>query len=199
MTQENCPDCGRPKAQYAEDILQGACPKWWAIRDETAEAECKKFRNDLSTPVQRSRKIIDALNKQGGGKVLHGVLQASIIATANDMERVMIEKSKLRSDKVNAMLEESQKIIIQLYAKSLTLAEAREKIIGIIDGLENLTDFCIICGRSYEPGKSVHLIAIQMINYVSDNLSWKSEARTLLPCPECEESLKAWYLSRSKL
>lgn len=39
-----CPDCGRSKAHNAQDILDGACPKWYAIKDPEAENDCKKIR-----------------------------------------------------------------------------------------------------------------------------------------------------------
>lgn len=35
-----CPECKRPKAASAEDVLTGSCPKWWAIRDAAAEQDC---------------------------------------------------------------------------------------------------------------------------------------------------------------
>lgn len=41
---DNCPDCGRDKAHNVRDILVGACPKWYAIRDPDAEKDCKLKR-----------------------------------------------------------------------------------------------------------------------------------------------------------
>lgn len=41
-----CPECGRLKARSAEDAANGRCPKWWAVRDPEAAADCEKFRTD---------------------------------------------------------------------------------------------------------------------------------------------------------
>lgn len=35
-----CPDCGRSKAKCADDIVLGCCPKWYAVRDQSAEDDC---------------------------------------------------------------------------------------------------------------------------------------------------------------
>lgn len=37
-----CLECGRMKATNAEDVLAGMCPKWWAIRDPEAAADCTR-------------------------------------------------------------------------------------------------------------------------------------------------------------
>jgi len=37
-----CPDCGREKAQNVGQVLLGFCPKWYAIRDPDAEADCRR-------------------------------------------------------------------------------------------------------------------------------------------------------------
>lgn len=39
---ETCPDCGRTKAHNVGDVLRGGCPKWWAINDAEAEADCRR-------------------------------------------------------------------------------------------------------------------------------------------------------------
>lgn len=38
-----CPECGRVKARSIEDVSAGLCPKWWAIRDPEAEADCRRL------------------------------------------------------------------------------------------------------------------------------------------------------------
>lgn len=35
-----CPDCGRLKANSADEIIRGACPKWYAVRDPDARKDC---------------------------------------------------------------------------------------------------------------------------------------------------------------
>lgn len=37
---DKCPECGRPKARTWQDMMNGACPKFYAIRDEEAEGDC---------------------------------------------------------------------------------------------------------------------------------------------------------------
>lgn len=37
-----CPDCGRPKACIAVDIMRGACPKWYATHDDEAAQDCER-------------------------------------------------------------------------------------------------------------------------------------------------------------
>jgi Fe-S cluster biosynthesis and repair protein YggX len=39
---DKCPDCGRQKAQSADDCAAGLCPKWYAVRDKEAEDDCKR-------------------------------------------------------------------------------------------------------------------------------------------------------------
>ena len=38
----NCPQCLRPKANSADDVVKGFCPKWWAVRDNEAYVDCDK-------------------------------------------------------------------------------------------------------------------------------------------------------------
>ncbi len=48
-----CPECGRQKAYNVQDILNGHCPKWCAIKDPGAEEDCKRIMN--LKKVERSK------------------------------------------------------------------------------------------------------------------------------------------------
>lgn len=41
IERETCPSCGRLKAQNADDMARGDCPKWYAVNDQMAEDDCK--------------------------------------------------------------------------------------------------------------------------------------------------------------
>lgn len=47
---EMCPDCQRPKAKNIGDVLIGRCPKWYAIRDPEAVADCRQHAPAESPP-----------------------------------------------------------------------------------------------------------------------------------------------------
>ena len=40
-----CPDCFRFAARNADDCTVGDCPKWYAIHDKEADADCVAFKN----------------------------------------------------------------------------------------------------------------------------------------------------------
>lgn len=52
----NCPDCGRAKARNATDAANGLCPKWWAIRDEAADRDCRN--HDPSSPTVGELEVV---------------------------------------------------------------------------------------------------------------------------------------------
>lgn len=39
----DCPDCKRKKARSADDCAAGLCPKWYAVRDPEAAADCERY------------------------------------------------------------------------------------------------------------------------------------------------------------
>lgn len=43
---DKCPECGRQKAHSVHDALGGYCPKWWAVRDQEAENDCKRMAHN---------------------------------------------------------------------------------------------------------------------------------------------------------
>lgn len=49
-----CPDCKRPKAMSANDVITGACPKHWANGDPDAHLNCARHmpqpEENSSTP-----------------------------------------------------------------------------------------------------------------------------------------------------
>lgn len=40
-----CPDCGRRKAQNADDAKEGCCDKWYAVNDPEAKTECLSIKH----------------------------------------------------------------------------------------------------------------------------------------------------------
>lgn len=61
-----CPECGRKKAKNIHDVSNGYCPKWWAIRDPDAEADCKNFSREKEVETKKPN-IPDWIN----GKIDH--------------------------------------------------------------------------------------------------------------------------------
>lgn len=54
-----CPDCGRLKARDAREAGYGCCPKWWAIGDAAADADCAKAVSKAKQ-IQKLRNRLDA-------------------------------------------------------------------------------------------------------------------------------------------
>mgnify|MGYP001573022527 CR=1 FL=1 len=77
---EVCPDCYRFKARSADDCADGACSKWYAVRDNEAKQDCEQFHNKTgyySTAGQREvalwcaeiagkKRILDAMKGYAG-------------------------------------------------------------------------------------------------------------------------------------
>jgi hypothetical protein len=51
-----CPECGRKKAHNLQDVMDGLCPKWWAIFDEAAEKDCESFSVEGPLPPWASHR-----------------------------------------------------------------------------------------------------------------------------------------------
>jgi hypothetical protein len=76
---EKCPECGRRKARNAFDASAGDCPKWWAIRDAEAAADCDQYRR------KNWHSIAEVLNKPArvGNTVFRaGISTAAVIEAA---------------------------------------------------------------------------------------------------------------------
>jgi ribosomal protein L37AE/L43A len=50
---KNCPECGRPQAESAADIISGACPKWYAVRDQEAKEDCERVAAFATSAIER--------------------------------------------------------------------------------------------------------------------------------------------------
>ena len=45
-----CPECGRLKADSADDVILGKCSKWWSVRDPEAANACAKLTRLVAAP-----------------------------------------------------------------------------------------------------------------------------------------------------
>lgn len=78
---KRCPDCGRVKADSADDVLLGACEKWWAIRDKEALVECKAIHDFIASGDAR---VVAAVEEPVG---------ALIVESADPMENHGYDKT----------------------------------------------------------------------------------------------------------
>ena len=60
-----CPDCGRCKAENANDASNGYCPKWWAIMDKDADLDCINHKNKEDKLIKEQIEFIEWLKSEG--------------------------------------------------------------------------------------------------------------------------------------
>ena len=166
---DKCPDCGRPKARDAADAGLGWCPKWWALYDGDAKADCERAAKakrtvrlgdipgvtvlagdpDQKVPVREERTA-----PADDVKVLCPKCQSRDLTILCD--HCDWENNGLKSQRM-AMLEDANR------RANLALGNQAEELGGIIEKQKRWIDDlqagmyinCVYCGHRYGPEDEV--------------------------------------------